>query len=185
MSLVKDSPSKALGRGKFSPEINGLRAVAVIAVIIFHLDESWLPLGYIGVDVFFVLSGFLITKIILREIDIGKFKLSNFITRRIKRIFPALFAVLCVSSLVAILVFSSADHRSYFRSLRYAAAQVSNFFFAENSEYFDVSNQFKALLHTWSLGVEEQFYLFWPILLMLITKPVTYTHLTLPTIYSL
>ena len=81
MSLVKDSPSKALGRGKFSPEINGLRAVAVIAVIIFHLDESWLPLGYIGVDVFFVLSGFLIAKIILREIDIGNFKLSNFITR--------------------------------------------------------------------------------------------------------
>ncbi|MDE0859197.1 MAG: acyltransferase family protein [Akkermansiaceae bacterium] len=170
MSLVKDSPSKALGRGKFSPEINGLRAVAVIAVIIFHLDESWLPLGYIGVDIFFVLSGFLITKIILREIDLGKFKLSNFITRRIKRIFPALFAVLFVSSLVAILVFSSADHRSYFRSLRYAAAQGSNFFFAENSGYFDVSNQFKALLHTWSLGVEEQFYLFWPILLMLITK---------------
>lgn len=166
MTLSPEVP----GRGNFSPEINGLRAVAVIAVIIFHLDESWLPLGYIGVDIFFVLSGFLITKIILRQIDSGEFTLTNFISRRIKRIFPALFVVLFVSSIVAILVFSSADHRSYFRSLRYASVQASNFFFAENSGYFDVANQFKALLHTWSLGVEEQFYLFWPILLIVVTK---------------
>ena len=161
-----DSP----GQSNFSPEINGLRAVAVIAVIIFHLDESWLPLGYIGVDIFFVLSGFLITKIILKQVDSGEFTLTNFITRRIKRIFPALFVVLFISSIVAILVFSSADHRSYFRSLRYASVQGANFFFAENSGYFDVANQFQALLHTWSLGVEEQFYLFWPILLIVVTK---------------
>lgn len=83
--------------------------------------------------------------------------------------------VLFISSLVAILVFSSADHRWHFRSLRYAGAQGSNFFFAENSGYFDVSNQSKSLLHTWSLGVEEQFYLFWPILLLERSKasPVT------------
>ena len=87
MSSFIASSSRNSDRSDFCPKINKLQAIAVVAVIIFHLNESWLPLGYLGVDIFFVLSGFLISKIILRDIDSGKFKLSNFISRRIKRNF--------------------------------------------------------------------------------------------------
>lgn len=155
---------------KFRPEINGLRAVAVILVIIFHLNKDWMPFGYIGVDIFFVISGFLITQIISKNLSNGKFKFSDFIVRRIKRILPLLFIVLIISSVVAIVVLSSTEYRYFFRALRYTSAQASNFFFLGNSGYFDLDSKFNALLHTWSLGVEEQFYLVWPLLLLLLHK---------------
>ncbi|MDB4271870.1 acyltransferase [Akkermansiaceae bacterium] len=154
----------------FRPEINGLRAVAVILVIVFHLDKAWMPFGYVGVDIFFVISGFLITRIILEKQRNGEFKFGDFIARRIKRILPALFIVLLVCSIASILILSSEEYRYYFRSLRYASAQASNFFFLGHSGYFDLASKFNVLLHTWSLGVEEQFYLVWPLLLILVSR---------------
>ena len=141
----------------FRPEINGLRAVAVILVIVFHLDKAWMPFGYVGVDIVFVISGFLITRIILEKQRNGEFKFGDFIAKRIKRILPALFIVLLVCSIASILILSSEEYRYYFRSLRYASAQASNFFFLGHSGYFDLASKFNVLLHTWSLGVEEQF----------------------------
>lgn len=154
----------------FRPEINGLRAIAVILVIIFHLDPSWVPFGYVGVDMFFVISGFLITRIILKQQDSDQFSLKEFIAKRIKRIFPALFFMLFISAVCAVLIFSNEEHNYFFRSLRYASAQASNFFFLDHSGYFDLDSKYNALLHTWSLAVEEQFYLLWPILLLVIHK---------------
>ena len=150
---------------KFRADINGLRGIAVLLVIVFHLNENWLPFGYVGVDLFFVISGYLITKNIIKDIDAGTFKLKSFFARRIKRIFPALFIVILFSSIVAVFVLANLDHRAYFRSMRYASLQMSNFYFEGNAGYFDVSSKSAPLLHTWSLAVEEQFYLFWPIML--------------------
>jgi len=158
------------GSLNFRPEIHGLRAIAVILVIVFHLNPSWMPFGYVGVDIFFVISGFLITRIILKQIEAGTFTFFEFFTRRIKRIFPALFVVLIVSLIVAILVLSSLEYKEFCRSLRYASFQGGNFFFERNSGYFDLSSKYQVLLHTWSLGVEEQFYLAWPILLLIIHR---------------
>ncbi|MDB0068412.1 acyltransferase [Akkermansiaceae bacterium] len=154
----------------FRPEINGLRAIAVLLVIIFHLEPDWIPFGYVGVDIFFVISGYLITRIILRKLEDGSFGMGDFCARRIQRIFPALFVMLIVSVIVAILILSNKDYNSFCRSLRYAFLQAGNFFFEKNSGYFDLESKYQALLHTWSLGVEEQFYLVWPLLLLLAHK---------------
>ncbi len=164
---MRNLPSRSIS---FRPEINGLRAVAVLLVILFHLEKEWMPFGYVGVDIFFVISGFLITRIILKDQSDGRFSFGDFIVRRIKRILPALFLVLLVCSIVSIIVFSSEEFRYFFRSLRYASAQGANFFFLGNSGYFDLDSKFNVLLHTWSLGVEEQFYLVWPVLLLMIAK---------------
>jgi len=155
---------------KFRADLNGLRGVAVLLVIIFHLNENWLPFGYVGVDLFFVLSGYLITRNIIKDLDAGTFELKNFFTRRIKRIFPALFVVIVCSSIVAVFVLANLDHRAYFRSMRYASLQMSNFYFEGNTGYFDVSSKGAPLLHTWSLAVEEQFYLFWPVMLCIAAR---------------
>ena len=154
----------------FRPEVNGLRAVAVILVIIFHLDESWMPFGYVGVDMFFVISGFLITRIIKADIEAGTFSYRSFVVRRVKRILPALFVVLLVSALLVVFLLSSGEYRAYFRSLRYASLQASNFHFASHSGYFDLASRSQVLLHTWSLAVEEQFYLVWPLLLCFVRR---------------
>lgn len=161
----------------FRPEINGLRAIAVILVIIFHLDHNWMPFGYVGVDMFFVISGFLITRIILSGLSNGTFRFSDFFIKRIKRILPVLIFVLIACLITSILVFSAEEHRYFSRSLRYTSAQASNFFFLQNSGYFDLSSKYNVLLHTWSLAVEEQFYLVWPFLILLATKFKAYKAL--------
>jgi len=153
--------------GPYRADIDGIRAVAVLSVFLFHLQPHLLPGGYLGVDVFFVVSGYLITNIILRENHTGTFSFIHFYARRVKRIFPALFVVLLLTAIVATFLLTPETYINFMRSSRYASAQLANFFFAREVSYFDEGFSGQALLHTWSLGVEEQFYLFWPLLIFL------------------
>jgi peptidoglycan/LPS O-acetylase OafA/YrhL len=147
-----------------------LRAVAVLSVFLFHLQPSLLPGGFLGVDVFFVISGYLITGIIVRENHLGTFSLTNFYGRRVKRIFPALFVVLALASVPATFLLTPETYVRYMQSARYASGQLSNFFFAQKVGYFEEGFSGQPLLHTWSLGVEEQFYLVWPLLIYLVFR---------------
>jgi len=142
----------------------------VLSVFLFHLQPSLLPGGFLGVDVFFVISGYLITGIIVRENQLGVFSLTNFYARRVKRIFPALFVLLALSSIVATFLLTPETYVRYMQSARYASAQLSNFFFAQKVGYFEEGFSGQPLLHTWSLGVEEQFYLAWPLLIYLVFR---------------
>ncbi len=151
--------------GGYRPDIDGLRSLAVLSVFLYHLQPQLLPGGYLGVDIFFVISGYLITNILIRQNQQGTFSFSNFYARRIKRIFPALFVVIFLFTPLAVFSLTPETYSNYIRSARYAAGQLSNFFFSRKVGYFDEGFQSQPLLHTWSLGVEEQFYLFWPLLL--------------------
>lgn len=146
-------------------EIDGLRALAVIPVILFHARLFGFSGGYIGVDIFFVISGFLITTIILDELAQNKFSIKRFYERRAKRILPALFAVLIVTSALAFIFMPANLLKSYANSLISVVTFTSNFHFFTTSGYFSTVSDQKPLLHTWSLAVEEQFYLFFPLLL--------------------
>jgi peptidoglycan/LPS O-acetylase OafA/YrhL len=155
---------------KYRPEIDGLRAVAVLAVLVFHAKVSRLaPGGYAGVDVFFVISGYLISAIIFSDISAGRFSVVGFYERRIRRIIPALFCMLIVYSVVAAFLFLPPDLVEFSRSLLAAATSTSNFYFWRHSGYFN-SPESSPLVHTWSLAVEEQFYIFFPLLLVAVRR---------------
>src|SRR5690606_12352567 len=157
----------AYNSGTYRPEVDGLRAVAVLGVLTFHLKPAWLPGGFVGVDVFFVISGFLITRIILQQLASREgFSFKRFYARRVRRLFPALFVTLAVSTLVAIKLLSSAQLDRFAGSLTHALVSLSNIYFWDGIGYFDVASDNKPLLHTWSLCVEEQFYLLWPLALV-------------------
>ena len=150
----------------YRPDIDGLRAIAVLSVVIYHLDESLLSGGFVGVDIFFVISGYLITKLIAKELQqTGQFSYKNFYIRRVRRLFPALFATLALSGLAAAWLLSPAHLVEFAESSIAAIFSVSNIYFWNAVDYFDSESQLKPLLHTWSLSVEEQFYLIWPALL--------------------
>lgn len=150
----------------FRGDIQGLRAVAVIPILLFHAGVEILRGGYTGVDVFFVISGFLITQIILGDIEKQKFSILKFYQRRVARILPALFFVLLASGLAAGFVLQiPSEISSFFLSLAAASAFASNIYFFQEINYFAGGAESEALLHTWSLGVEEQFYIFFPIFL--------------------
>jgi peptidoglycan/LPS O-acetylase OafA/YrhL len=150
---------------KYRPDIDGLRAVAVLSVVIFHAGVGLFPGGYVGVDVFFVISGFLITTILLRDQSIAQFYL-----RRARRILPALFAMLVVVLAGALLLFLPSDLKQVGRSTVATLAFVSNMFFWRQSGYFKPDTEIMPLLHTWSLGVEEQYYIFFPLLVILLRR---------------
>ncbi|MGW8394446.1 acyltransferase family protein [Pseudoduganella sp. HUAS MS19] len=152
----------------YRPDIDGLRAVAVLAVIIFHLRAEWLPGGFVGVDIFFVISGYLITRYILQELDAGSFSLAEFYRRRIKRIAPALLLVVGTTLVLSALLMLPDDMRKTAKSAVWSLASLANFYFCFFKEfgYFGGGNEVYPLLHLWSLGVEEQFYMLWPLLLM-------------------
>jgi len=152
---------------EYRADIDGIRALAVLAVFIFHLNPGLLPGGFLGVDVFFVISGYLITGIIQREHHLQTFSFVHFYARRVKRIFPALFIVLLLSAFVATFLLPPETYINFMKSARYASAQLANIFFAGEVGYFKEGFSGQPLLHTWSLGVEEQFYLFWPLLIYL------------------
>ncbi|CAN7640500.1 acyltransferase family protein [Ensifer adhaerens] len=151
---------------QYRTEIDGLRALAVLAVLLFHADFSFIPGGFAGVDVFFVISGYLITTIIDREIREGSFSLFEFYRRRIKRIAPAVFFVCAVCVPFAWYWMLPRELNAFGRSLYYVALSASNFLFWQETDYFSASNELKPLLHTWSLAVEEQFYIVFPLLLL-------------------
>ena len=149
----------------YRPEIDGLRAVAVAAVVLFHLGVLWLSGGYLGVDVFFVLSGFLLTSIILREEEEGTFSLVRFWVRRIRRILPALLVVLLVTSLVSAAVCYKPITLHYGEQGAAAALSCANILLWQQvADYWAAAAQRTPFLHTWSLSVEEQFYLVHPLL---------------------
>lgn len=151
----------------YRPEIDGLRAIAIIPVIFFHFGATWLPGGFLGVDVFFVISGYLITAIISKEIDEGRFTLSIFYERRIKRIIPTLLVVLTVTYSFAALTVSPFKLKDLSQEIVAAATFLSNMYYAITVDYFSSKAEETFLLHTWSLAVEEQFYILFPLLLML------------------
>ncbi len=151
---------------KYRPEIDGLRALAVIPVILYHAGFLFTSGGYIGVDIFFVISGYLITSIIISEIEKNNFSLINFYERRAKRILPALFFFLFLSSLVAFLILPPHLLKDFGQSLFANSIFLANIFFYIETEYFNDFSETSLLLHTWSLSVEEQYYLFFPLVLI-------------------
>lgn len=154
----------------FRKDINGLRAIAVIAVVLFHFNSSWMPGGFAGVDVFFVISGFLMTGIIFRGIESEKFSILNFYVARVNRIVPAL-AVLCLVLLVfGYFYLTPLDYRSLGKHAVSSIGFLSNAIYWRDSGYFDSASQEKWLLHTWSLSVEWQFYIIFPLVLVAMRK---------------
>jgi peptidoglycan/LPS O-acetylase OafA/YrhL len=149
---------------QYRPDIDGLRALAVVLVIFDHLHI--VTGGYIGVDVFFVISGYLISSVILLDVRAGRFSIVAFYERRIRRIIPALFFMLLVTSILAFRHMMPSELIAFVHSMLAAAFSISNVLFWHQAGYFDVQSELKPLLHTWSLGVEEQFYVVFPLLLL-------------------
>ena len=152
---------------KYRAEIDGLRALAVLPVILFHAGFELFSGGFVGVDVFFVISGYLITTIIISEMAEGKFSIVNFYERRARRILPALFFVMGVCLPFAYILLTPFDLKSFGQSLVAVSLFSSNILFWLESGYFETAAELKPLLHTWSLAVEEQYYIFFPIFLVL------------------
>jgi len=151
----------------YRKDIDGLRAIAVLLVVLFHVHPHELTGGFIGVDVFFVISGFLITGLICSGLRDGSFSLIDFYARRIRRIFPALAVVLAASMVAGWLVLFPADYLNLGKHVAASAAFVANFTLLQDTGYFDTPAALKPALHLWSLGIEEQFYLLWPTLMLL------------------
>ena len=156
--------------GSYKPDIDGLRALAVLAVIAFHGFPEYVAGGFVGVDVFFVISGFLISGIILDESRVGIFSLQRFYARRVRRIFPALLFVLVVSLLAGWWLLLPNDFERLGKQLAASAVFVSNFYLWFQSSYFSPDARTFPLLHLWSLGVEEQFYIVWPLIIMALRR---------------
>lgn len=154
----------------YRPEIDGLRALAVLPVIFFHAGFGAFSGGFVGVDVFFVISGYLITSILLSQLDAGNFSFLDFYLRRVRRILPALFLVLICSIPFAWLLLPPSDLVAFSRSMVAVPLFWANVFFRNDGGYFETAADLKPLLHTWSLAVEEQYYLFFPVLLFFAWK---------------
>ncbi|WP_302478835.1 acyltransferase family protein [Achromobacter aegrifaciens] len=148
--------------------MDGLRAVAVLAVVVFHLNKAWLPGGFVGVDIFFVISGYLITGILARKIEIGTFSFADFYLARARRILPAAFFCIAVTLVAGTIFMLPADATSLAASAGLSSVSAANFYFWKflDTSYFANSSETVPLLHLWSLAVEEQFYLFWPLVLL-------------------
>lgn len=154
----------------YRADIDGLRAVAVLSVVIFHAFPQWGAGGFVGVDIFFVISGFLISSTLYDSARSGSFRYADFYDRRVRRIFPALILVLTTCLLFATSVAFPLDTRSIGKHLVGGAVFVSNLLLWTEAGYFDGSSELKPLLHLWSLSVEEQYYIFWPIVVLALFK---------------
>jgi peptidoglycan/LPS O-acetylase OafA/YrhL len=167
-----DTPVSSDARPHFRPDIEGLRAVAILAVLAYHAGIPWLSGGFVGVDIFFVISGFLITGLLLRERDRdGRIDLAGFYARRARRLLPAALIVVAVTVAASALVVSPIQFPDVAIDGASAALYVSNYRFALSAtDYFAVDLAPSPILHYWSLAVEEQFYLFWPLLLIVVIR---------------
>jgi peptidoglycan/LPS O-acetylase OafA/YrhL len=155
---------------RYRSDIDGMRAIAVLSVIFYHVYGSGIPGGFLGVDMFFVLSGFLITSIIWREAQLREFAIRRFYERRVRRILPALVVVLAATTIAATIVLLPADLLGYAKSLIATVGFAANLYFWHDADYFARSAEYKPLLHMWSLGVEEQFYIFFPLMLVFLAR---------------
>ncbi|MDP2596923.1 acyltransferase family protein [Alteromonas stellipolaris] len=155
---------------KFREDIQGLRALAVLSVVIYHISPFHLPGGFIGVDIFFVISGYLIIGQIYKKVLENRFAFKEFYVKRFKRLFPAYFATIAISSIFAFIYFLPGEFQNYTWSLISSCLYISNLYFYTKSGYFDSELQGSPLLHTWSLSVEEQFYALVPVLLVVCYK---------------
>lgn len=152
---------------QYRHDVDGLRALAVLLILFFHAELANVPGGFIGVDVFFVISGYLITKLIRRELETGQFSFSNFYLRRLRRLAPALLFTLILTLVVGWVLLPPTLYQEAAQSSLATLFSVSNVFFWWQTGYFNTEAYYKPLLHTWSLAVEEQFYLIWPAILVL------------------
>jgi len=162
--------SSQLTHPKYRPDIDGLRAIAILSVIGFHAFPSFISGGFVGVDVFFVISGYLISTIIFSSLEINRFSFIEFYSRRIKRIFPALILVLVACYVFGWFSLLTNEYELLGKHIAAAAGFVLNFVLWNEAGYFDEAAALKPLLHLWSLSIEEQFYIFWPLLLFLVRK---------------
>ena len=152
---------------KYKPELDGLRSIAVLSVLLYHFGVPGVKGGYVGVDIFFVLSGFLISSKIFESVRQGEFSYLGFYSARIKRLFPAYLAMLFVCSIASYLILLPTDYKNYGQSVLASSLYASNILFFMEAGYFDVASHLKPLLHTWSLSIEEQFYILFPPLAIL------------------
>jgi len=155
---------------KYRPDIDGLRAVAVLSVVGFHAFPSWVKGGFIGVDVFFVISGYLISTVIFESLNRGTFSFAEFYGRRINRIFPALLLILAAVYALGWLTLLADEYKQLGKHMVGGSGFISNIVLFGESGYFDTSSDTKPLIHLWSLGIEEQFYIIWPLLLYISFK---------------
>ena len=177
-----------MSKMQYRPEIDGIRAIAVLSVVIFHSGLGILKGGFLGVDLFFVISGYLITRILISDLESGTFSIITFYERRIRRIMPALFVMLALSFIAAWYLMSPIHMEGLSRSMVAVATFTSNILFWQESGYFDTASELRPLLHTWSLAVEEQFYIFFPLFLMIawrFGRKVTLSLLVLAFVISL
>lgn len=162
--------ARQLTHPRYRPDIDGLRAVAVLSVVGFHAFPDWVKSGFIGVDIFFVISGFLISTIIFENLERNSFNFAEFYSRRIRRIFPALLIVLIASFAIGWVTLLPDEYKQLGKHIAGGAGFISNFVLWNESGYFDHAANTKPLLHLWSLGIEEQFYIVYPLLLWLAWK---------------
>ena len=155
----------------YRPSIDGLRALAILSVVLFHLNPRWLPGGFVGVDIFFVISGFLITTVIVHEDTHGRFSFGRFYQRRIARLFPSMFLVVLLTFVASVLLYDPrvvADNGPHMAESVLSVANI--FYMHEGGGYFGITTDTHPFLHFWSLSVEEQFYLFFPATLLLLRR---------------
>lgn len=162
---MPDMPHFELTHPKYRPDIDGLRAIAILSVVGYHAFPEMVKGGFVGVDIFFVISGYLISTIIFENIQSGRFSFIDFYRRRIKRIFPALIVVLMACFTIGWLVLLPSEYKQLGKHIASGAGFISNFILLHESGYFDNAAETKPLLHLWSLGIEEQFYIVWPLIL--------------------
>lgn len=154
----------------YRADVDGLRALAILPVVFFHAFPHWLPGGFVGVDIFFVISGYLITSILLKDIQAGTYSIKTFYVRRVRRIFPALGLVLICSLAFGWLMLTPEEYERLGKHTAGGVGFIANFMLLKEVGYFDPAADTKPLLHLWSLGIEEQFYIIWPVLLGLVSK---------------
>lgn len=161
------------GPSNYRADIDGLRAVAVLSVMLYHVNNAWVPGGFVGVDIFFVISGYLITRNIAVELGGNRFSLLDFYARRVRRIAPMMLTIVVVTLALAMILFAPGDAATTAKAAGASLASLANVYFwlFQNNSYFAAPSAQSPLLHLWSLGVEEQFYLFWPLLLLLFYRP--------------